>query len=122
MLSRSPSLLLLLAFACRREPAMPAVDHAERHAAASRPSSSAAEAEAPGQEVEPEKAPPAMQSQWPPAGTGATSDFCIDGVSALDESSCYALPDAPTQELLIYFHGIVPPTSTSPQKPTSKLW
>ncbi len=53
---------------------------------------------------------------WPPRPPGAQSDFCIDGVDALDESSCYVLPDAPTEELLIYLHGIVPPTKTSRQK------
>lgn len=53
---------------------------------------------------------------WPPPPPGAHSDFCIEGVDALDESTCYALPDAPTEELLIYLHGIVPPTKTSRQK------
>jgi predicted esterase len=45
-----------------------------------------------------------------------TSDFCIEGVDALDESSCYVLPDAPTAEMLIYLHGIVPPSKVSAQK------
>lgn len=35
---------------------------------------------------------------------------------ALDEETCYALPPSPTSELLIYFHGIVPPEKTSRQK------
>ncbi|MDF3065130.1 MAG: hypothetical protein K0R38_731 [Polyangiaceae bacterium] len=34
----------------------------------------------------------------------------------MDESTCYVLPDAPTEELLIYLHGIVPPTKISRQK------
>lgn len=61
-----------------------------------------------------ESAPPT--TPWPPSPPGAQSDFCIEGVDALDESSCYVLPDTPTDELLIYLHGIVPPTKTSRQK------
>jgi predicted esterase len=68
--------------------------------------------------------PPAVSSaaaapllpSWPPPASGAVSDFCIETVTALDESSCYALPDAPTDELLLYLHGIVPPAKTSRQK------
>jgi predicted esterase len=45
-----------------------------------------------------------------------TSDFCIEGVSALDAETCYALPSSPTSELLLYLHGIVPPGKTSRQK------
>ncbi len=44
------------------------------------------------------------------------TDWCIDTVNALDESTCYVLPDEPTETLLIYLHGIVPPIPTSPQK------
>lgn len=53
---------------------------------------------------------------WPPSPPEVESDFCIEGVDALDASTCYVLPDAPTDELLIYLHGIVPPTKTSRQK------
>jgi len=53
---------------------------------------------------------------WPPAPPAVTSDFCIEGVSALDEETCYALPASPTTELLLYLHGIVPPGKTSRQK------
>jgi predicted esterase len=45
-----------------------------------------------------------------------SSDFCIAGVNVLDEETCYVLPAAPTSELLLYFHGIVPPEKTSRQK------
>jgi predicted esterase len=58
----------------------------------------------------------APSPRWPPPPSGATSDFCIETVDALDDSSCYVLPDAPTDELLLYLHGIVPPTKTSRQK------
>ncbi|KYF83825.1 hypothetical protein BE11_34665, partial [Sorangium cellulosum] len=44
------------------------------------------------------------------------TDWCIDGVDALDEETCYVLPDAPTHALLIYLHGIVPPGKESQQK------
>jgi predicted esterase len=53
---------------------------------------------------------------WPPPPPTAQSDFCIEGIDALDPSSCYVLPDSPTDELLIYLHGIVPPTKSSHQK------
>jgi predicted esterase len=53
----------------------------------------------------PAKPPPAVETDW-----------CIELVSALDEETCYVLPDAPTRTLLIYLHGIVPPTKTSVQK------
>lgn len=58
-----------------------------------------------------------LPAVWPPAPpVGAASDFCIESVEVLDESTCYALPDAPTDELIIYLHGIVPPSKTSRQK------
>ena len=62
------------------------------------------------------EAPPAPAPRWPPPPAGARSDFCIESVTALDENSCYVLPDAPTDELLLYLHGIVPPAKTSRQK------
>ena len=52
----------------------------------------------------------------PPAPPALTSDFCIEGIHALDEETCYVLPAARTSELLLYFHGIVPPEKTSQQK------
>jgi predicted esterase len=44
------------------------------------------------------------------------SDFCIELVNALDEETCYVLPDAPTKDLLLYLHGIVPPAGESAVK------
>ncbi|WP_438015694.1 hypothetical protein WMF18_33190 [Sorangium sp. So ce315] len=82
----------------------------------------------------PVPAPPPPASQPPSAPAAATSaqaeqapwprsrpprvetDWCIDGVDALDEETCYVLPDAPTRALLIYLHGIVPPGKDSQQK------
>ncbi|HEU4405429.1 MAG TPA: hypothetical protein VFS43_09085 [Polyangiaceae bacterium] len=63
-------------------------------------------------------APPAAgpARPWPPPPPGVRTDWCIEGVSALDEATCYALPDAPPEALLIYLHGIVPPSGPSAQK------
>lgn len=44
------------------------------------------------------------------------ADWCIEGVAALDEATCYALPDKVPEALLIYLHGIVPPSGQSAQK------
>lgn len=44
------------------------------------------------------------------------TDWCTSSVRALDEQTCFALPDKPTDTLLIYFHGVVPPTPDSTQK------
>lgn len=83
------------------------------------PQSSAAEAPAALPSVT--FAPPAplasvTAAPWPPPPPAVQSDFCIDGVDALDESTRYVLPGAPTEELLIYLHGIVPPAKVSRQK------
>ncbi|WP_437324928.1 alpha/beta hydrolase [Sorangium sp. So ce381] len=54
---------------------------------------------------------------WPRARPPRVeTDWCIDGVDALDEETCYVLPDAPTRTLLLYLHGIVPPGKESEQK------
>src|SRR4051812_12797201 len=53
---------------------------------------------------------------WPPQPPTAQTDWCVDGLNALDETSCYVLPDAPSRTLLIYLHGIVPPAKQSPEK------
>jgi predicted esterase len=37
-------------------------------------------------------------------------------VDTLDEETCYVLPEKPTRTLLVYLHGIVPPTKDSIQK------
>jgi predicted esterase len=61
----------------------------------------------------PVASPPAS---WPPQPPTVETDWCIDGIRALDEGSCYVLPDAPSRTLLIYLHGIVPPAKQSPEK------
>lgn len=37
-------------------------------------------------------------------------------MQGLDATTCFFLPEAPTQTLLIYLHGVVPPEKTSVQK------
>lgn len=37
-------------------------------------------------------------------------------MSALDEETCYALPETKTDELMLYLHGTIPPAKTSVQK------
>jgi len=119
MCARLAALLFLPVLACRGE--SPIVAKAEPRTQGARESSSArAPQPAPRSTAErllaPRPAPEPALRNWPPAASGANSDFCIEGVDALDESSCYVLPDAPTTELLIYLHGIVPPTKVSAQK------
>jgi predicted esterase len=49
------------------------------------------------------------------------TDWCIDGIAALDQDVCYVLPDLATdrpRRLIVYLHGIVPPLADSPQKRT----
>jgi predicted esterase len=54
---------------------------------------------------------------WPRAKPPKVeTDWCIDAVDALDEETCFALPDKPATSVLVYFHGIVPPTRESHQK------
>ena len=57
--------------------------------------------------------PPSWPSLEPAA---ARAPWCAEGLTTLDESSCYVLPAAPTRTLLIYLHGIVPPRDESPEK------
>jgi predicted esterase len=54
---------------------------------------------------------------WPPIEPPALrAPWCTDGLTTLDEGSCYILPAVPTRTLLIYLHGIVPPRDESPEK------
>lgn len=58
-------------------------------------------------------------ASWPPKNpTPTSSDFCTESVRALDAGTCYFLPEQPTDVLLVYLHGIVPPGASSPQKTT----
>ncbi len=54
---------------------------------------------------------------WPPAlPPRASTDWCIESVFALDKEACVVLPERRSERLLIYLHGIVPPTKESVQK------
>lgn len=49
------------------------------------------------------------------------TDWCLPGLSGLDEDVCYVLPklaENKPRRLFIYLHGIVPPLPTSQQKET----
>jgi predicted esterase len=49
------------------------------------------------------------------------TDWCIEGMTALDEDVCYVLPPLATgkpRRLLVYLHGLVPPLADSLQKRT----
>jgi predicted esterase len=105
---------LLLAGACQSSPrASASRAPAEPHRAV--PVAVASSTPAPAAITSAPPAPPPLR--WPPRDPGRIqSDWCTDAVSALDESACFVLPDTPTQTLLIYLHGIVPPQKDSVQK------
>lgn len=46
------------------------------------------------------------------------AEWCIEGLAALDDETCVAIPNRPARELLVYFHGITPPLKESAQKTT----
>jgi predicted esterase len=51
--------------------------------------------------------------------TEPATDWCIEGLSALDEDVCYVLPELSPgrpRRLIVYLHGIIPPVPDSPQK------
>jgi predicted esterase len=53
-------------------------------------------------------------------GPSVVTDWCIEGMKGLDEDVCYVLPELRPgpRRLLVYLHGIVPPTKDSVQKQT----
>ena len=69
----------------------------------------------------------ALAREAPAPAPPVTTDWCLDGLTALDEETCYVLPDrdgdagAQATPLLVYLHGIVPPVPTSPQKERVEL-
>lgn len=66
--------------------------------------------------------PMTVRSQMPrqhpasPQGVPVQTDWCTDDVSPLDAETCYVRPRESNRSLLLYLHGIVPPTPRSPQK------
>ena len=101
--TRRPSLALVVLAACRSQP--------ERDSSSPELVSPAG-IDAPLASLAPVPAPPP-----PPAPV--VTDWCIEGLSALDEDVCYVLPafaSGQPRRLLFYLHGIVPPQPDSPQK------
>lgn len=61
--------------------------------------------------------PPEPPPAWPELAAGSdTHDFCPKRLRALDVDACFVVPAKPVTTLLIYLHGIVPPTRDSVQK------
>lgn len=50
------------------------------------------------------------------AGPDVETDWCVEGMRGLDEDACYVRPQGRATKLLVYLHGIVPPTRDSVQK------
>lgn len=92
-------------------PARPPAVAAQQTQATARPAAPASVGSPP-----PAATPPAAASTWPPPAPAVETDWCIEGIPALDEETCFVLPDAPSTELLVYLHGIVPPERDSVQK------
>ncbi len=108
--------LLALALACERSPVTTPPARARTEASPTPIAEAPTQAEA----AQPAAAAPAPapppSAPWPPPAPDATSDFCSEAMTALDEETCYVLPEARTDELLLYLHGTIPPGKTSPQK------
>ncbi len=107
---------LVLASACRSPPTA-----TERPVASSHPAQPAA----PAPTVTPVQPPaPAQAPAREAPGTESApspSDWCIEGLSTLDEETCFLLPplaEGHPRRLLVYFHGIVPPEPGSVQQKT----
>jgi predicted esterase len=110
--------LLGLALACQggRSPGPPAQVRSPPVIATTRSPAPIELAPEPTPRAEPTQPPVAPRSPWPPPAPGVTSDFCIEAMTALDEETCYVLPETRTEELLLYLHGTIPPGKTSVQK------
>jgi predicted esterase len=111
--------LLLIPLGCQQgHQASSAPPPTELSPSPSAPSAVTATSASPGAPSPPSPAPePEPEPAWPPPPPeGVKSDFCIELVNTLDEETCYVLPDAPTEDLLLYLHGIVPPVKESAVK------
>jgi predicted esterase len=112
--ARPLALLALLALACRR----PVRDDP----ASSSPSAAPLSAASGGEAAPPADAAPAPDAAGPADAAprplpDVPTDWCLEGFRAIDEGTCYLLPDGVVpSRLLVYLAGIVPPTPRSPQK------
>jgi len=77
-----------------------------------------ASAAAPIASATPASPAPALSAREP--APHVATDWCIEGLAGLDEETCYLLPDD-AHTLLVYLHGIVPPTPESEQKERVEL-
>lgn len=60
---------------------------------------------------------PAPEAKWPELPPGSEEHgFCPPRLRALDVDACFVVPEKPVTTLLVYLHGIVPPTRESVQK------
>jgi predicted esterase len=100
--------LISLALGCQSAPAASSSTTSASPATAS--VSEPAPAPSPGPSISLAAAAP------PKPAADVTTDWCISDVSVLDEQTCYVLPDSPSSSLVVYLHGIVPPTTASPHK------
>ena len=112
-----PPLLLLALSGCR------AGNDASRPSDVARPVAPSSGVEnAPRANVTPD--PPPTDARAPAQRVGQNvvsqpppeTDWCIETMRVLDETTCYVLPEPQSSVLIIYFHGIVPPEKTSVQK------
>ena len=111
--------LLALTLACGRSPATTPPTPARGELALGTPSTApVADASTPteaAQSATPAPVPP-PSAPWPPPPPEVTTEFCTQVMTPLDEETCYSLPEAKTDELLLYLHGTIPPGKVSPQK------
>ncbi len=112
--ARVLSLPLILAVAACRSPGEPSPSEATPAPAPSTDGSAGGTDTA--EELE-ASAPPAVEAT--PVAAAAATDWCIEGLTALEDDVCYVLPPLPAdrpRRLLVYLHGMLPPTPGFPQK------
>jgi predicted esterase len=103
------SVLVALTFGCARK----AESTSERASAKSAVVPRAPEIRAPRNAPSSSAVAPPWPLKLPPK---VQTDWCTKDTLPLDEETCFVLPEQPTRELIIYLHGVVPPTPESSQK------
>jgi predicted esterase len=102
-MSRVAALVVTLALSCRREPTTTTT--------LSPPAASSTSI----------ALPPPAKAKSTTSPPSVTSDWCIEGLTAIDEETCYLLPplaEGKPRRLLVYLHGVVPPLPESTQQKT----
>lgn len=119
--------LLLLALGCRDKTSAPAYQASGATSAAGAAEPAPAPSSEPMLPTPAASAPAVPSAAVVPSGWPALEppdiprDFCTERVHTLDAEACFALPETRTRRLLIYLHGIVPPTKESVQKTNFEL-